>query len=297
MTPSPPQTAASPAASKLSSMRSHVTPLRRPSRRRLVFFPLCAVLVWPARAQSSDPNALRWVRAAVASQLYSDGHDIAWMYRDHDIQPGHDTLTEVVDTPHDGGVRRTLVLNGKTLTGEAFQGETDRINAFVASPDAQAHDRKNSAHDDTQSTALLKMWPDAFIWSTRSETPEFVTLDYRPNPAFDPPTIEARVMGQMQGDMVITRTGDHIYSLRGRLMQDIHIAFGLVKLKAGGTFDVERREVAPGHWQIVEQHTHIDGHALLFKTISEQEDEWKSDLKPSPAANLEEAARILDTAH
>ena len=46
-------------------------------------------------------------------------------------------------------------------------------------------------------------------------------------------------------------------------------------LKAGGTFDVERRELSPRIWQITETHVHIEGHALIFKTISEEEDDVK----------------------
>jgi len=34
--------------------------------------------------------------------------------------------------------------------------------------------------------------------------------------------------------------------------------------------------VGDGHWQITETHVHIQGHALLFKSISEQEDDEKS---------------------
>ena len=53
-------------------------------------------------------------------------------------------------------------------------------------------------------------------------------------------------------------------------------------LQAGGTFDVERRELAKGMWQITETHVHISGHALLFKTISEQEDDVKSRFSELP---------------
>ena len=35
-------------------------------------------------------------------------------------------------------------------------------------------------------------------------------------------------------------------------------------------------------WQITETHVHIQGHALLFKTISEQEDDVKTDFKQLP---------------
>ena len=248
----------------------------------------------PASAQASDPAARNFVQAAVNSELAADANDhSAWIYRDRDVQPGHDTVSLVVDTPQ-GGLRRTIQTQGRTLTPGEEASETARINRYVGDTSAQARDRRNSAHDDAQAADMLRMLPQAFIWTLVSETPETITLNYRPNPGFSPPSIEARVMGQMAGEMVIRRPGDHIYTLKGRLTQDVRIGFGLVRLRAGGTFDVERRQVAPSHWQIIEQHTHIEGHALLFKTISEQEDEWKSDFRPSPARNLAEAAHILN---
>jgi hypothetical protein len=257
-----------------------------------------ALAVWGAMpghaaAQSSDPTALRLVQGAVNAELASDANDhSAWIYLDHDVQPGKDTTSRVVDTPQ-GGLNRMVQDHQHPLSSSQEAAEVDRIHHYLNDPGWQAKDRRNSAHDDAQAAAILRMMPSAFIWTLRSETPELVTLDYKPNPNFSAPNMEAKVMAQMEGEMIIRRPGDHIYTLRGRLMQDVHLGFGLVKLKAGGTFDVERREIAPGHWQIVEQHTHIDGHALLFKTISEQEDEWKTDFKPSPAHTLEEAAHLL----
>ena len=57
----------------------------------------------------------------------------------------------------------------------------------------------------------------------------------------------------------------------------------LGQLDSGGTFDVERRETGEGVWQITETHVHIVGHALIFHTISEEEDDEKWDFKPLPA--------------
>ncbi len=162
-------------------------------------------------------------------------------------------------------------------------------------PSAQARARKNSAHDDAQATELLKMLPDAFLWSIASETPDFITLSFRPNSAFSPPDMEARVMGAMAGQMVIARNGNRIRTLRGTLSYNILIGFGLLaKMYKGGTFDVERRLVGEEHWQITETHVHIDGHALLFHDIGQQEDEVKTDWKPSTDDTLEEAARTLN---
>ena len=77
--------------------------------------------------------------------------------------------------------------------------------------------------------------------------------------------------------MAVDREQDRIVSLKGRLIHDVKIGFGFLgELKAGGTFDVERRELHPKLWEITETHVHVEGHALIFKTISEQEDDVRS---------------------
>ena len=131
------------------------------------------------------------------------------------------------------------------------------------------------------------MLPNAFLWTIVSENSEELTLQFRPNPAFKPSDMQARVLGIMAGKMVIARNGDRIKTLRGVLTDDVRIGFGILgKLDKGGIFDVERREIAPGHWQITETHVHIGGRAMLFKSIGQQEDETKTDFRPSTAPNL-----------
>jgi hypothetical protein len=122
-----------------------------------------------------------------------------------------------------------------------------------------------------------------------------ITLSYRPDPNFDPPDMEARVMGAMTGTMIVANPGHHIRTFQGRLDNDVTIGFGfLARIKTGSNFDIERREVAPGLWQITETHTHVSGHALFFKTIGQQEDEVKSELTLVPlGTTLEQAVGML----
>ena len=95
--------------------------------------------------------------------------------------------------------------------------------------------------------------------------------------------------------MAIDREQHRIASLRGRLIKDVLIGFGLLgQLKAGGTFDVERRELTPQVWEITETHVHIQGHALIFKTISENEDDVKSHFKQiDQGTSLQQAKQEL----
>jgi hypothetical protein len=248
-----------------------------------------------AVAQNSQPDALVAVRAAVdAEMLASQTDKTIWTYHDHDDTPGQDATYLTIET-REGTLRRMIELNGHPLSPQAVQAETARISHYVHDHEAQAKERKNGAHDDAQAAEMLRMLPQAFTWSIVSETPELITLRFEPSADFDPPDMQARVMGEMSGEMVVVRDGNRIRTLRGHLTSNVLIGFGiLAKLYKGGTFDVERRQVGGGHWQITETHVHIGGHALLFKSIGQQEDDVKTDWKPSTDETLEEAARSLD---
>lgn len=243
-----------------------------------------------APAQSSDPAALTALRSAVNAELSAAKLDhTAWEYRDHDVQPGKDALYRVIETPK-GDLRRLLVLNGQPLTGRDEETELDRIREFVGNPDEQAKKKKDAAHDGDQARELLIMLPTAFLWSMTGQNAHEVSLHFRPDPGFRPPDMQSRVLGTMAGDLIIARDGDRIQTLRGTLTSDVKFGLGIFgKLNQGGTFDVERRQINPGHWQITETRVHIIGKALLFKTIGQQEDELKTDWKPSTASNLQAA--------
>lgn len=247
-----------------------------------------------AANQGSDAEAQQVVRAAVDAEMHANQTDRSiWEYHDHDRVPGKDALYLSIETPQ-GNLRRMIALNGRPLDNELEQAEAHRIAQFVRSPSEQARARRNGEHDDRQAAAMLRMLPNAFIWTVAGQDSEGTTLNFRPNPQFDPPDMQARVMGMMAGTMVVSRNGERIRSLRGRLSADVNIGWGLLgKLNEGGTFDVERREVGNGHWQITETHVHIGGHALLFKTIGQQEDDEKTEWKPSTDTTLEAAARSL----
>ena len=270
--------------------RSPIRPL--PGWRGCALLLVLALLGLPPRlrAEASNPTALAALKLAVAAELQADKTDnFPWQYRDHDIQPGKDVVAEVIETPR-GDLRRVLQLNGQTLTGAARDKEIARLRAFVQSPDDQARQKKSGESDDKQAREFLSMMPAAFIWTVVSETPEAITLKFRPNPDFRPPDMQSRVLAVMAGEMIIVRGVNRIRSLRGALTDDVKFGFGVFgKIDKGGTFNVERREISPGHWQITETHVHIGGHALLFKTIGQQEDEVKTDWRPSTAPDLPSA--------
>lgn len=247
-----------------------------------------------ARPQGSDAAALEDVRQAVDAELQANRTDKSnWTYRESDATPDKDAVYTTIETPQ-GTLRRLIELGGRPLGSDSADIEARRIRNYVSDPAAQARARRAAQHDDAQATEMLKMLPDAFIWTKGSENGDSTTLNFRPNPDFDPPDMQSRVMGVMAGQITISKEGHRIRTLRGKLTDDVRIGFGILgKIDQGGTFDVERRVVGNGSWQITETHVHIGGHALLFHTIGQQEDDVKTEWKPSTARTLQEAAQQL----
>ena len=258
--------------------------------------PCCAVValglapVLPAHAQ--DAKAI--VTAAVQTELAADRNDhSAYMYRDHDVTPDHDTLYYAVETP-EGNLRKKLEDHGRPLNAEERKQEDARLRTQIADAAGMAKARRDSSHDDTQAEEMLKLLPQAYLWTVAKEDGNLVTLNFRPDPAFSPSGFEAKVLSAMGGQITVARRESRIRSIKGTLLDDVTFFLGIGgRLRKGGSFEVQRREIAPGHWQMNETHVHIGGHALFFKTIGSQEDEVRSDFKPSPAQTVQQAGEIL----
>jgi hypothetical protein len=229
---------------------------------------------------------------AVRTELCADAADHSlWIYFDQDRKPDSSVKQWVAETPA-GTLSRVLERDGQSFDEGTQQ---DGMNSFIGDSSAQAKQVKADRHDDGQAAEMLGMLPTAFIWSTVSSQGGRTLLHFTPNSGFHPPTWESRVFAAMEGEMTVDDAQHRIVSLKGRLIHDVKFGGGFFgELKAGGTFDVERRETGNGEWQITQTHVHIDGHALLFKSIAEDEDEEKSNFEQLPEnTSLAEAEKRL----
>jgi len=168
------------------------------------------------------------------------------------------------------------------------------VQSFIHDPEKLAKQHKDGAQDDKNARELMHILPDAFVWTIVSDDGEKVKLHFAPNPNFSPPDMQSRVLGEMIGEMTVDKKQHRIVTLSGKLVRDVTIGWGLLgRLREGGTFHVERREVAPGLWQITETHVHIEGKVLFFKDISQQQDEVQTDFTQVPnGTTLEQAAEM-----
>jgi hypothetical protein len=234
-------------------------------------FALCASL----RLQAQDPQQV--VRQAVQTELTADQNDHSrWLYYEDDRKPGRSVDQWVAET-REGNLRRVLELNGQPVP---LSDQKNKMDSYLQDSGSRSKQRKNEQHDDEQAAELLRLLPDAFIWTYKGQRESDELLHFRPNPQFRPPDLESKVFAAMEGDMLVDAKQHRIVSLKGQLVHDVKLFGGFLgSLNAGGTFDVERRKTGGTVWQITETHVHIDGRVLLFKTISEQEDDVKTKFK------------------
>jgi hypothetical protein len=232
----------------------------------------CVVFLgWCGVAHGEDARQI--VQQAVNTELAADRNDHShWLYFEDDRKPENSVKQWVAETAK-GDVHRVEEENGRKIPAPEQRKRMDR---FVQDSGAQAKQKSSGQHDDRQATELLKLLPNAFVWTHTGNHDGNTVLHFKPNAKFHPPDREASVFAAMEGDMTVNDAEHRIASLKGHLIHDVKFGFGLLAtLKAGGTFDVERRMVGKSVWQITETHVHIRGHALLFKSISEQEDDAK----------------------
>jgi hypothetical protein len=244
------------------------------------------------RAQETKP-AREIVRTAMQAELAADLNDhTRWRYRD-DQRDGTDTVSIVVETDH-GSVKRLIDRGGRPLSGTEARTEDQRVQRFIHDPAQMAKQQRDGIQDGKNAEELLRMLPEAFDWTVESEDAKNITLHFKPDANFNPPDMQGRVLGQMAGTLVVDKGQNRIVTISGKLTQDVTIGWGLLgRLHEGGTFRVERREVAPGLWQITETHVHIEGKALFFKNIGQEQDEVQTDFTEVPhGTTLEQAAEM-----
>jgi hypothetical protein len=256
----------------------------RGSGRLLVLALLVAQSI-AARGQNAkeqvQQNAKELVQQAVQTELVASRDDHSrWLYYEIDRKPGNTVEEWVADTGN-GSLRRVIKENGQPLP---LAEQRQRMDRFVQDAQAQDKQHKSGQHDDEQAAEMLSLLPDAFVWTITGTDMNSTMLHFKPDPRFHAPDWETRVFAAMEGDMEVDNAHHRIVSLKGRLIHSVKFLLGLFgNLKSAGTFDIERRETGPSIWQITATHVHIQGTALLFKDISQVEDDEKFQFKPLPA--------------
>lgn len=239
----------------------------------------CATLV---PAQSSPPLAAALVNVVVANELADRAERLKWMYVINK-QDGKQTLTEEQVETKGGPLHRLLAIDGRPLDPGQRQQDDARIDRLLHDPSAQLMVKRAYDEDEQKLETLMRLMGEAFLYDYDGIEGNLVKVKFRPNPDYHPSTYEARVVHSLTGTILINSQQQRLAKLSGRLMNAVEFGYGLLgHINNGGTVEIGRVEVGPFQWKTELIDIRLSGRLVLFKTISKQEYEIRSDFHAVP---------------
>ena len=276
--------------------------------RRLVVRLLCSaatvlvsiILLGSATLSQSDSGSLGvsandLARRVITNELKFQDDHTNWMYRLEKGQYGKKQVEEMIETK-EGSLSRLLSINDRPLTAKQQAEEDQRVQELMTSRSAKRKLQRALDAETLQGQRLFKMLPDAFVFNYAGGEGNLVKLSFKPNLNFHPPSLEARVFHDMEGEMWVDCKQERLAAFNGHLTQDVKFGLGLLGyLYKGGHFEVRQAEVVPGHWDMTAISVAMTGKALLFKSFGVQKTENRRDFhRVSDDLTLTQAADILN---
>jgi hypothetical protein len=251
-------------------------------------------------SQNGNPalDPAKIVRDASWNELHSSKPGRSFSYRQHKVDPKGTAVKEIVETK-DGDVARLIEKNGKPLPPEEEQAEIDRLNNLLAHPEIQEHRHKKEQEDSARGDEMVRMLPDAFLYTFDGmvEGPSGLCyrLKFRPNPAFTPPDREGEVYHGMVGELWVDQSQLRLAKIDAHLISDVNFGWGVLgRLYKGGSILVQNADVGLHHWETIHMKLNLQGKLLMLKSVDYSTTEDFSDFKIQPEElGYQEAIRLL----
>jgi hypothetical protein len=274
-------------------MRIGILPHSMNLARLAAVFLLAASCAAQASAQTSLPPASQLVNVVVANELADRVERRKWMYV-IEKQDGKRTLTQQQVETRDGPLYRLLAIDGRPLDSDQRRQDNARIDRLLQDPSEQLKVKRAHDEDEQKLETLMQLMPQAFLYDYDGVEGSLLKVKFHPNPNYTPPTYEARVVHSLAGTILIDSQQDRLVKLSGQLISPVEFGYGLLgHVDGGGTVEIGRVEVGPTQWKTAAIDIQVTGRLVLFKTISKQEHEVRSDFRAVPAdLSLAEANQL-----
>jgi hypothetical protein len=261
-----------------------------------------------ARAQTPPPvpDATALVRHAVGLRLTEEASHQPLRFVFHKRDDHRAFTQEIIETSQ-GDVARLVAVNGTPLTPAARRAEANRLEALAANPALQQHRLRSEQADQARIDKLLRLLPDAFLYRYVGSDPCYVAaipeiaipgvpsppassppppdpcyhLTFTPNPHWNPPDLESRLLQGMAGDVWIDASGDRLHRLTAHLISDVDFGWGIVgRLDRGGTIFLEQDRLSGNDWELTRMKMNLTGKVLLVKTLRIRINETMGNFQP-----------------
>jgi hypothetical protein len=223
------------------------------------------------------------VNAVIANELNDRGQHRKWMYL-IEKREGAQSLTEEQVETRNGPLYRVLAVNGSPLSPDQRQQDDDRVRRLLSDTGQQSKLKQQYDGDEEKLERLMRVMPKAFLYDYDGVEGKLVRLNFRPDPDYKPPDYESRVVHSLAGTVLIDPQQHRLARLSGRLVNRVEFGYGLFgHIDDGGTFEIERTQVAPTQWKTSLLSIHLSGRMILFKTVNKQQFEVRSKFREVPA--------------
>jgi hypothetical protein len=254
---------------------------------------LCAVPILGAQNPTESPHDL--VKDVVYNELQERRQVSLWQYRVNK-RVGSQTMIEQEVETLSGPVYRVLARQGKPLDPAAHRKESERLHNLVHNAGEQARMKQDAEADEQRLRRLVAAMPEAFLCTYDGETDGNLRLSFKPNPAYNPPSYEARVFHALSGELWVEPQQKRLVSIDAHVVNEIDFGYGLLgKIEKGGSFQINRELIAGARWKTVLLNIHLSGRVIFFKSINKDQDVTRSAFQPVPAnTTIEDAVALLD---
>lgn len=267
-----------------------------------VILPILLCLAPAVFAQASTAFPPEPAQKLVGEVIYNEMHDREcdsfWEYRSERLEAGKTLVREQVETP-DGPIFRVLTRQGAPLDDAARAEEDERLFELVTKPGAMDKTRRSHEADEERMQKVMQMLPTAFLFTYESvDGGDAVKIGFRPDPTFTPSGYEERVMHAMAGTITVNARLKRMLDMQGTVEQRVDFGYGILgHVEKGGIFEVGRMQVSAEHWKTSLVAVHVEGKVLLFKDVTKDQRETRTDFHPvSHQITLAEAKTLLDKA-
>lgn len=207
---------------------------------------------------------------------------------------GKQTLTELQVETKDGPLFRLLAIDGAELSPDQRRQDDARISQLIKDPRPLQKLKQAQQDDEIRLQKLMTLMPQAFVYDYDGLEGNLVRINFRPNPVYAPPTYEARVIHSLAGHILIDSEHKRLASVAGQLTNRVDFGYGLLGRIDNGTVEITRTEVGPLLWKTAFINIHFSGRLALFKTISKDQYERRSDFHTVSAdLSLSDANALL----
>jgi hypothetical protein len=208
---------------------------------------------------------------------------------------GHLWTERVVETAM-GKVRLLIAVDGQPLSAERAAEEKARLTDIAVHPDAFQRQEQAMKNDEQHAEQMLALLHKAFLFDGPSTAGNDLRIAYRPDPAYQPQSLEEKVLHAMAGDVLVDGRTMQLHRIDGKVPADVSLGYGMLgTIHAGSSFSTAH-EAEPGNeWLMSKVDTEIVGKAVFFKAIGRSEHTVHHEFKLLPGdVGVAQAVEMLE---